>query len=122
MTKKTVLVVEDEPLVRMLVVDFLDDLGFQASEAGDGQEALNILGAEPDIALLITDIGLPGMDGKALAEAVRALRPQMGILLATGQGEGQEMMTFCKSIRAGMISKPFDLDDLSRKIKAIMSL
>ena len=82
---ETVLVIDDEPLVRMLVTDVLKELGYAAIEAIDGPSGLKILRSPARIDLLITDIGLPGgMDGGQIAEAARELRPAMKVLFITG--------------------------------------
>lgn len=113
--KPVVLVVEDEVLVQMLVLEVLDDLGVEALEANDAPSALTILQDDPRIALLVTDVGLPGMNGRQLAEAARQLRPGLQILFVTGyadraaggalDGEGMDTIT-----------KPFALEALSGKV------
>ena len=81
---RTVLVVEDDEIVRMGVVEELIDHGFTVLEAGSANDALAILQSNAAIDLLITDIGLPGMDGRALALSVRAIRPTLRVLFLTG--------------------------------------
>ena len=71
---ETVLVVEDDPAVRLLVLDVLQMLGYQALEAADGNAAVRILENTPDIDLLVTDVGLPGMNGRQLADIARQQR------------------------------------------------
>jgi CheY-like chemotaxis protein len=81
-----VLVVEDEPLLRELSVEVVEEAGFAALEAGNAGEALTLLESRPDIALLFTDINMPGaMDGLKLARAVRDRWPAIGILVVSGQ-------------------------------------
>jgi CheY-like chemotaxis protein len=81
-----VLVVEDEPLLRELAVEVVEEAGFAALEAGNAGEALVLLESRPEIALLFTDINMPGaMDGLKLAHAVRDRWPAIGILVVTGQ-------------------------------------
>ena len=81
-----VLVVEDEPLLRELAVEFIEDAGFVALEAGDADEAVALLEARPDIAVLFTDVNMPGsMDGLKLADMVRNRWPPIKILVASGQ-------------------------------------
>jgi CheY-like chemotaxis protein len=79
-----VLVVEDDEVVRMGIMDELAERGLEAMGARDAAEALTIVGSEVPIALLIVDIGLPGMDGRALADLARAARPDLKILFLTG--------------------------------------
>lgn len=81
-----VLVVEDEPLLRMLAVEVVEEAGFVALEARDADEAVALLEARTDISLLFTDIDMPGsMDGLKLAHAVRGRWPPIKILLVSGQ-------------------------------------
>ena len=81
-----VLVVEDEPLLRELVVETIEDAGFVALGAGDAEEAIVLLQARPDIAVMFTDINMPGsMDGLELAQTVRDRWPPIKILVASGQ-------------------------------------
>ena len=81
-----VLVVEDEPLLRMMAVEVVEEAGFVALEAGNADEAVALLESRSDIALLFTDINMPGsMDGLKLAHAVRGRWPPIKILLVSGQ-------------------------------------
>ena len=81
-----VLIVEDDPLLRMLAVEVVEEAGFVALEAGDADEAVALLESRPDISLLFTDIDMPGsMDGLKLAHAVRDRWPPMKILVVSGQ-------------------------------------
>lgn len=81
-----VLVVEDEPLVRMVAADAISDRGIMAWEAGDALEALHVLDEHPQIGLVVTDVTMPGgMDGLELAEKVSAERPHVGLIVTSGQ-------------------------------------
>jgi two-component system, response regulator PdtaR len=85
-TPPVVLVVEDEPLLRMLAVELVEEAGFTALEAGNADEAVALLESRSDISLLFTDIDMPGsMDGLNLAHAVRGRWPPIKILLVSGQ-------------------------------------
>ncbi len=85
---ETVLVVDDEPTVRMLVTEVLEDLGYAALEAGDGAAGLRILQSDRRIDLLVTDVGLPGgMNGRQMADAARRDRPDLKVLFITGYAE-----------------------------------
>jgi CheY-like chemotaxis protein len=118
-SKPVVLVVEDEVLVQMLVLEVLDDLGVEALEANDARTALDILEADSRVELLVTDVGLPGMNGRQLAEAARKLRPGLKVLFVTGyadkaaagelDGDGMDMIT-----------KPFALEALSGKVSQML--
>ena len=82
---ETVLVVDDEPLIRMVAVEELEELGYAVLEAGDGPMALKILNFSQNIDLLIRDVGLPGgMNGRQLADAARVKRPHWKLCLSPG--------------------------------------
>jgi CheY-like chemotaxis protein len=112
----TILVVEDDAIVRMLIVDVLEELEYAVLEAEDGDKALEILAA-PDqpIDLMMTDHGLPGMDGRELAKRARELRPTLPILFASGYAESIDVP---KGMH--MIGKPFSIDQLRDKVKSIL--
>jgi len=83
--KVAVLIVEDEPLVRMLAVDVVEDAGFEVLEAGNSDEAVRILESRPDVRIVFTDIDMPGsMDGLKLAAAVRGRWPPIEIVVTSG--------------------------------------
>ncbi|MFJ3487601.1 response regulator [Pseudomonas sp. NPDC090202] len=112
----TILVVEDDSIVRMLIVDVLEELEYSVLEAADGSEALAFLqDASHSIDLLMTDKGLPDMDGLQLANRARELRPQLPILFASGYAENIDAP-------AGMqiIGKPFSIDQLRDKVKSVL--
>lgn len=116
---EVVLVVEDEAVVRLLVVELLHDLGYLALEAEDGQTAMRILQSGQRIDLLITDIGLPGLNGRQLADAARESRPNLKVLFMTGYAEKAASRSFLAS---GMeiIAKPFAMDVLAVKIREMI--
>ena len=113
----TILVVEDDAIVRMLIVDVLEELEYAVLEAEDGDKALEIL-ASPDqpIDLMMTDHGLPGMDGRELAKRARELRPSLPILFASGYAENIDVPA-----DMNVIGKPFSIDQLRDKVKAIIT-
>jgi DNA-binding response OmpR family regulator len=116
-TAPTILVVEDDAIVRMLIVDVLEELEFQVLEAADAEEALKVVKDSNNVInLMMTDVGLPDMDGKQLATKVRELRPDLPILFASGYAESID-------VPAGMhvIGKPFSIDQLRDKVKAILA-
>src|SRR3954452_18259010 len=82
-----VLIVDDEPLVRMVAADTVADAGVTSFEASDGGEALELLGEHPEIAVVVTDVNMPGMDGVTLARRASRLRPELGIIVTTARGE-----------------------------------
>jgi signal transduction histidine kinase/CheY-like chemotaxis protein len=116
---EVVLVVEDEAIVRMLVVETLGDLGYRALEAADGQSALRILQSAQRVDLLVTDIGLPGLNGRQLADAGRTTRPHLKILFMTGYAENAASSNF---LTPGMeiISKPFNMDILAQRLRQML--
>jgi PAS domain S-box-containing protein len=118
-SEEVVLVVEDEDVVRLLVVEVLNDLGYHALEAVDGASASRILQSSQRIDLLATDIGLPDMNGRQVADAARAKRPNLKVLFMTGYAEKAASNSFLQS---GMeiISKPFSMDSLAAKIREMI--
>jgi CheY-like chemotaxis protein len=114
-----VLVVEDEALVRMLVVQTLEDAGFVVCEAAEAKAALAALRADDGIRLMVTDLGLPGVDGRQLADQARAHRPDMKVLFMTGYADSTLLEP---ALPAGfaMITKPFDLDQLTAQAQALL--
>jgi CheY-like chemotaxis protein len=111
----TVLVVEDEVLVQMLVLEVLQDLDVQALDANDAASALAILRSDAEIDLLVTDVGLPGMNGRELAETARGERPGLKVLFVTGYADRAQAGEFVGE-GMDMIVKPFALDQLANKI------
>jgi CheY-like chemotaxis protein len=79
------LIVEDEPFIRMAAADIVSDIGVSPYEAADAGEALDLLGAHPEIGLLFTDVNMPGMDGIALARRAREMRPDMSVIVTSGR-------------------------------------
>ncbi|KAE9653438.1 response regulator [Pseudomonas sp. PB105] len=111
-----ILVVEDDAIVRMLIVDVLEELEFKVLEAADAEAALvEVQDNGQVIDLMMTDVGLPDMDGKQLATIVRELRPSLPILFASGYAENID-------VPAGMqvIAKPFSIDQLRDKVKSML--
>jgi CheY-like chemotaxis protein len=107
-----ILVAEDEAMVREIAVETLRDAGFHVYEAADGQEALDVLTSNPGIALLISDIKMPRMNGYQLVERSTALRPALKVMLMTGYAQDPVPESI---VRAGIrvLRKPFNVDDLA---------
>ncbi len=117
-TAPTILVVEDDAIVRMLIVDVLEELEFQVLEAADAEEALKVVeDSSKVIDLMMTDVGLPDMDGKQLATKVRELRPDLPILFASGYAESIDV-----PVGMQVIGKPFSIDQLRDKVKTILAV
>ena len=117
---ETVLVVEDEASVRDLVVDVLAELGYRALAAADGPAGLRILEGPERVDLLVTDVGLPGLNGRQLAEQARALRPGLGVLFMTGYAEDAIFGDSHVDPSLQMLTKPFAIDALVARIRAMI--
>jgi len=115
-----VLVVEDEPVVRSLVVEVLTDLGYQAVEAADGPSGLRYLESKRRVDLLVTDVGLPGLNGRQLADHARALRPDLKVLFITGYAEDAALTSGFLLPGMEIITKPFATEALAAKIRAML--
>jgi PAS domain S-box-containing protein len=120
-TGETVLVVEDEPVVRGVILEMLAEQGYRTLEAIDGPSGLRILRTKQRIDLLVTDVGLPGINGRQLADQARETRPGLKILFITGYAESVAMADGFLEQGMEMITKPFELDNLSRRIRAMVS-
>ena len=119
---ETVLVVDDEPTVRMLVSEVLGEFGYAAREAEDGPTGLAVLRSPARIDLLVTDVGLPnGMNGRQLADAARVMRPGLKVLFITGYAEHVAVGNGQLDPGMAVLTKPFALDDLVRKIQEIIA-
>jgi signal transduction histidine kinase len=118
---ETVLVVDDEPTVRLLAVDVLQDAGYRVLEAADGPAGLKILQSDVRIDLLITDVGLPGgMNGRQVADAGRAPRPDLRVLFITGYAENAIVGNGHLEPGMQVITKPFAIDALVQKVRAMI--
>jgi len=118
---ETVLVVEDVHAVRMLIMEVLQELGYAAIEAADGSEALPILASPRKIDLLVTDVGLPGLNGRQIADYALERRPRLKVLFVTGYTEDAAIRS--GTIGAGMavMTKPFAIAALAAKIGDLMA-
>jgi len=117
---ETVVVVEDDPAVRMLVLNVLAELGYRAFEAEDARSALPLLESPMRVDLLVTDVGLPGMNGRQLAEIARQQRPGLKVLFMTGYAEkAAERQGF---LEPGMdlMAKPFSIEEMAQKIRQMI--
>src|SRR6266850_667631 len=120
-TGDAVLIVEDEPVVRAVIVEMLGEQGYQTLEAIDGPSGLRVLRTNARIDLLVTDVGLPGMNGRQLADQARETRPGLKVLFITGYAESVAISDGFLQPGMEMITKPFDLDNLSQRIRAMVS-
>ncbi|MDF2397425.1 MULTISPECIES: ATP-binding protein [Pseudomonas] len=117
---ETVLIVEDDPAVRVLVSAVLGELGYAYLEAGDARSAMPILDSAQRIDLLISDVGLPGMNGRQLAEIGRQIRPQLKVLFITGYAEHAAARGGFLDPGMQLITKPFTFDLLTAKVREMI--
>jgi PAS domain S-box-containing protein len=115
---ETILVIDDDPTVRLLMVDALQDAGYRILEAADGPLGLKILQSEIRIDLLLTDVGLPsGMNGRQVADAARAFRPNLKVLFITGYAENAVVGNGHLDPGMEVITKPFAIDALASRVR-----
>lgn len=107
--RRSVLLAEDEAMLRLLAVEMLQEAGFEVFEAADGMEGLELLKAHPEVSLLVSDIKMPRMDGYALAEAGLALKPGLKVLLMTGYAQ-EPPPALLRHVQ--ILHKPFNLERL----------
>ena len=116
-----ILLVDDEPLVRMAASEHLQDLGYIVLEAGHANEALQVFDGNSSIALLVTDVGLPGsMNGRQLAEAIRITRPDLEVLFITGYAENAVFKHGHLERGMHMLDKPFQMDAFAAKVAELL--
>ena len=116
----TVLVVEDEPMIRELIMEVLQDQGYRCMQAADGNVALALIHSNADIDLLITDVGLPGLNGRLLAEQARKIRPMLRVLFVTGYAENSIFDLTGTNNAMEMLPKPFGVEDLRRAVHGLL--
>lgn len=115
---RTILLVDDEPLIRMVAAEQLEELGYVVIEAGDAREATKVLEADRRIDLLLTDVGLPnGMNGRQLADRARETRPNLPVLFVTGYAENAVLNQGHLLPGMQVLTKPFDMNTLARRVK-----
>lgn len=120
--KSSVLVVDDEPTIRMLVCELLEDMDHATLEAGDGPSALNILNSDAHIDLLITDVGLPGgLNGRQVADAARARRPDLKVIFITGFAENAVVGNAQLEPGVRLVTKPFAMELIKTEIAELLS-
>jgi CheY-like chemotaxis protein len=118
---ETVLVVDDEPTIRMLIADTLGELGYRAIEAADAATGLKVLESDVNIDLLISDVGLPGgMSGKDMVDAARASRPKIKVLFITGYADNAAITNGHLEPGVQLMSKPFSMEKLAARIRSII--
>jgi signal transduction histidine kinase len=115
----TVLVVEDDEVIRALIVETLEDQGYRCREAVDGPSGLAILQSNMVVDLLVTDIGLPGLNGRQVADAARLLRPGLRVLFMTGYAENAILGSDYLGDGMALITKPFAIDTFTQRVQAM---
>ncbi|KWS22372.1 MULTISPECIES: hybrid sensor histidine kinase/response regulator [Pseudomonas] len=116
-TERTVMIVDDEPTIRMLVAEVLEDQGYIPIEAGEGASALKVLESDARIDLLVTDVGLPGgMNGRQLADAARIIRPDLKVLFITGYAENAIIGNGHLDPGMWVLTKPFTMEAFASRI------
>ena len=119
--RHAILVVEDDSAVRELVCEILRDLDYEVMEAVDGPGGLAVLNSPARIDLLVTDVGLPGLNGRQLADAARATRPTLKVLFMTGYAEAAARANGFLDTGMEMITKPFTLESMATRIRRIVA-
>ena len=114
---RKVLVVEDVALIRMTTMDMVEQLGFAATEAADAAEALAILQRDDEIEILLTDLGMPGMNGRQLVEETLRLKPGMKVIIASGYSTNEEEGAKLPG-NVSYLTKPFDMQQLRRALES----
>jgi PAS domain S-box-containing protein len=118
---ETVLIIDDEPTVRLLVADLLRDAGYQVLEAEDGPAGLKILQSDVRIDLLVTDVGLPGgMNGRQVADAGRVVRPALKVLFITGYAENAVIGNGHLEPGMQVITKPFSIELFANRVRGMI--
>ena len=116
---KKVLVLEDEANIRSFVVINLKRAGYDAIEAGTGQEAMDRLRENPDIGVAILDIMLPGMDGLSLCETIRRGDSDIGIIIVSAKGQESDKIRGLSIGADDYITKPFSVSELIARLEAL---
>lgn len=120
--RHSVMVVDDEPTIRMLVVEILEEMGHVVLEAGDGPSALRLLGTGAHVDLLITDVGLPGqMNGRQVADAAIEILPHLKVLFITGYAENAVIGNGPLGPNMALMTKPFAMDIIADRIRTILA-
>ncbi len=119
---ETILVVDDEPSVRTLVVDLLGELGYTVLEAEDGAGGLALLQSDARIDLVISDVGLPGMmNGRQMADAARVKRPRLKVLFITGYAETALLDHGQLAPGMSVLTKPFSIDAMAQRVRELVA-
>ena len=118
--RETVLVVEDEPAVRAFTIEALTELGYTVLSASDGETALRLLDGDPEIALLFTDVVMPDMNGRRLADEAKTRRPGLKVLFTTGYTRNAVVHNGVLDKEVALIGKPFTVEALAAKVRSVL--
>jgi CheY-like chemotaxis protein len=116
-----ILVVEDDELTREFVVDLIQSFGYAVAAAAEAMEAMRTLEETPSIALVFTDVAMPGLDGIMLADMVKQHRPRLKILYTTGGHSISRMKAEAGILHGNVLAKPYRPGDLRREIERLLS-
>lgn len=119
-TGKRVLVVDDEPLVRDALLALIQAFGYEAECCADGPSAITALKTKADIGLVILDLVLPGMGGPAIFRAMRALRPDLQLLISSGYADSEECRELLAEGATGTLAKPFRAQELAQTLETLL--
>jgi len=117
---ETILVVEDDERVRSFTVEALRELGYTVLEAVDGPSALELMHADMQVALLFTDVVMPGMTGRELADKAIQVHPGLEVLFSTGYTRNAIVHNGIVDAGTNFLQKPYSLNDLARKVRAVL--
>jgi signal transduction histidine kinase/ActR/RegA family two-component response regulator len=117
---ETILLVDDDEVVRNVVAAMLEELGYRVLNVADGNEALAVLEREPAVALLFTDVVMPGMSGRQLAERAVKIRPTLRVLFTSGYTQNAIVHNGRLDVGVDLISKPYDRDQLAAKVRRVL--
>jgi PAS domain S-box-containing protein len=117
---ETILVVEDDARVRRLSVEALRDLGYSVMEAGDGRDAVKLLQSREDISLLFTDVVMPNMTGRELADIAKHMKPDLKILYTSGYTRNAIMHDGTLEDGLQLLTKPFTMQELAAKLRSVL--
>ncbi len=118
---ETILTVDDNEILRSVMIQVIEELGYRGLDAPDARQAIEILQSDPRIRLLVTDVGLPNMNGRQLAEIAQRMRPDLKVLFVTGYAANAAVRSEFLDPGMEMLTKPFSLSALGTKIQELLA-